>query len=195
MEGFDIQAILNSKWGRLAVPFAAGVLLCGLIWGGMTFIGYQRPQESANGVWTDSATGLTWKLTDNGADVDWQGAVNYCAALKNVDFGGKRSWYPYAWHLAYASEISSLEVYSFWKNKGERPRLKGGFQFSSPGLIFWTATRTDEKLGPGTKSAIAFSLRDGGLGFLLAEPEKRDFRAICVFSPSPGALFWKTLNR
>jgi hypothetical protein len=39
--------------------------------------------------WTDPATGLMWARKDNGSDVDWNQASNYCA---NLQLGGYSVW-------------------------------------------------------------------------------------------------------
>src|SRR5208337_4339958 len=40
-------------------------------------------------VWTDPATGLIWATHDNGSDVDWYKAKNYCRDLR---LGGYYDW-------------------------------------------------------------------------------------------------------
>jgi hypothetical protein len=45
-------------------------------------------QDSA-GTWEDNATGLLWMDTDNGSDVSWGQAQNYC---ENLDLKGYTDW-------------------------------------------------------------------------------------------------------
>lgn len=57
--------------------------------------GTAAPQQSAPApvdavvTWTDPATGLTWTKKDNGVDVTWQEAMNYCQSLQ---IGGQSDW-------------------------------------------------------------------------------------------------------
>jgi hypothetical protein len=39
-------------------------------------------EEAARPTWTDQATGLMWTKKDNGNDVNWQQAANYCRILR-----------------------------------------------------------------------------------------------------------------
>lgn len=39
--------------------------------------------------WTDPVTGLMWAKTDNGSDINWQQAANYC---QNLTMGGYSDW-------------------------------------------------------------------------------------------------------
>jgi len=45
--------------------------------------------DDAVGVWTDSMTGLIWTKNDNGRDVNWQQAVDYC---QNLRLNGYSDW-------------------------------------------------------------------------------------------------------
>ena len=40
------------------------------------------PLQASNGVWKDPWTGLTWAQKDNGKDLTWEQARNYCQALR-----------------------------------------------------------------------------------------------------------------
>ena len=40
-------------------------------------------------VWTDPATGLMWARNDNGSDVNWQQAMDYC---QNLQLAGRSDW-------------------------------------------------------------------------------------------------------
>lgn len=57
-------------------------------------VGLGLPNEASttsngDGTVTDHVTGLVWEETENSGDVDWQGAIDYCAAL---DLGGYDDW-------------------------------------------------------------------------------------------------------
>lgn len=43
--------------------------------------------SEADSIWTDPATGLTWTRHDNGSDVDWYQAKEYCANLRLAGAG------------------------------------------------------------------------------------------------------------
>jgi hypothetical protein len=45
--------------------------------------------QSASGTWTDPAMGLMWAKRDNGSDVNWQQAMNYCQSLQ---LAGHADW-------------------------------------------------------------------------------------------------------
>jgi hypothetical protein len=47
------------------------------------------PLSDMGPTWTDHATGLMWARKDNGSDVDWNQASNYCA---NLQLGGYSGW-------------------------------------------------------------------------------------------------------
>jgi len=47
-------------------------------------------EEAARPTWTDTATGLMWTKKDNGYDVDWQQATNYCRNLQLAGYSGWR---------------------------------------------------------------------------------------------------------
>lgn len=46
-------------------------------------------QEDAGKIWTDPETRLMWTKKDNGSDVNWQKARNYC---QNLRLGGYSDW-------------------------------------------------------------------------------------------------------
>jgi serine/threonine protein kinase len=47
-------------------------------------------REAADVVWTDPATGLMWTKKDNGSNVNWQQAMDYCRNLKLAGHSGWR---------------------------------------------------------------------------------------------------------
>lgn len=46
-------------------------------------------RDEAAGFWTDPGTGLMWMKKDNGSDVSWQQAVDYC---RNLQLAGHHDW-------------------------------------------------------------------------------------------------------
>jgi tetratricopeptide (TPR) repeat protein len=69
--------------------------------------------------WTDSSTGLMWARQDNGSDVSWQQAVNYCQNLSLDGYTG--------WRLASIDELQG--IYDQTQNVGEY-HVKGNLQLS-----------------------------------------------------------------
>ncbi len=53
---------------------------------------------------TDKATGLMWQKSDNGAGVDWENALDYCAKLSVAGYSD--------WRLPNAKELNSIVDYS-----------------------------------------------------------------------------------
>jgi hypothetical protein len=49
----------------------------------------KTPGPTASGTWTDPATGLIWTKKDNGFDVSWQQATDYC---RNLQLAGHSDW-------------------------------------------------------------------------------------------------------
>jgi len=83
-------------------------------------------QESAlKPVWTDPATGLIWAKKDNGSDVNWHQASDYC---RNLQLAGHTNW-----RLATIYELQGI----FDANVGGH-HVKGGLQMSS--YYAWSST-------------------------------------------------------
>ncbi len=53
-----------------------------------------------DGTVLDTKTGLTWAANDNGADINWQGANNYCKNYRGGDFTD--------WRLPTQDELAEL---------------------------------------------------------------------------------------
>jgi serine/threonine protein kinase len=69
------------------------------------------PTTDSGATWTDSATGLMWTKTDNGRDLSWQQAADYCRSLQLAGHTG--------WRLATIDELQG--IYDFGLNTpGER---------------------------------------------------------------------------
>ncbi|MCP4416885.1 MAG: DUF1566 domain-containing protein [Chloroflexi bacterium] len=59
--------------------------------------------QNSNNTITDNATGLSWTQNDNGAAIDWNGALNYCESL-SLDGSD-------AWRLPNIKELHSIVDY------------------------------------------------------------------------------------
>ena len=75
-------------------------------------------------VWNDALTGLTWTAKDNGKDVSWKGAVNYCRKLK---LGGYMDW-----RLA-----NSFELQGIYDKTTEAPGRAGDTKGGVPRNFTW----------------------------------------------------------
>jgi hypothetical protein len=82
-------------------------------------------QDSAQ-TWRDSATGLTWTVKDNGEDVSFAQARNYCASL---DLGGNKDW-----RLPTIDELKTI----FDKSQTKRYKAKGPIELEMPGI--WSSS-------------------------------------------------------
>ncbi len=101
--------------------------------------------EEALGVWTDPATGLMWEKKDNGSDVNWQKATDYC---RNLQLAGHSDW-----RLPAIGELQG--IYDSKANVGGL-HVKGNLQLSG---WHWSST-------PGNASGEAryFFFTDGERG-------------------------------
>lgn len=71
------------------------------------------PQETpARKYWVDTDTSLMWAAKDNGKDVSWAGAMEFCRALRLGSYSG--------WRLA-----SLVELQSIFDSKTNAPGLVG----------------------------------------------------------------------
>ncbi len=84
-------------WAKIAVL----LLSVAALKGGAQLAPDSRPQETpAGGVWTDPSTGLMWAGRDNGRDVTWKKAVNYCRDLRLTGYSD--------WRLASLEELKGI---------------------------------------------------------------------------------------
>ena len=72
--------------------------------------------DDAVGVWTDSKTGLMWTKKDNGSDVTWQQAVDYC---RNLRLSGYSDWSLPTIDVLYKGIYSAdMNIRGDWRVKG-----------------------------------------------------------------------------
>ena len=72
---------LKKCLGRLTISLILMTILCA---------GVQvAVSQDSNGVWEDSTNGLSWTVKDNGSDVNWGQANNYC---ENLTLEGQTDW-------------------------------------------------------------------------------------------------------
>jgi len=121
-----------------------------------------RNWSSANGLtWTDPVTGLMWAKRDNGSDVNWQQATNFCL---NLQLAGQRNW-----RLPTTNELRGI----YDKNALVNGRhVKGNLQLSGGE---WSGSR-----GDSVGKALTFKFFGEGM----PTPYQLDFtynrRALCV---------------
>jgi hypothetical protein len=136
----------------------AGLALCAILnW--PSAIRAEAPNASPGGArWTtpgkgvleDPRTGLQWTDQDNGADIDWKHAIDWCA--------GKRS----GWRLPTLDELQTLHV------EGEGPGVACGKavcqtapDFHLSGSWFWSATPVGKDAYDGDELAWGLLLETG----------------------------------
>ena len=87
----------------------------------------RQEQEYSTGVWADPETGLTWTKKDNGADVSFQAAFDYCRSLQLVGYSN--------WRLPTIGELqriydSSMTVPGQFVGTSVNLHVKGNLQLS-----------------------------------------------------------------
>jgi hypothetical protein len=127
-----------------------------------TQAGQQQPADT----WSDPKTRLMWTLQDNGHDVNWNMARDYCQGLRTGGFPD--------WRLASRNELKSIydpsgnpEI-SDWKR-----HTKGGIALT--GAVVWSGTRDNSTIFGEGSVWVKFS--DGSE---FTAPIAQKNRALCV---------------
>jgi tRNA A-37 threonylcarbamoyl transferase component Bud32 len=119
-----------------------------------------QPPDSTSTVWTDPATWLLWAKKDNGSDVTWQQATEYCRKLQLAGHSD--------WRLPTIEELQG--IYDPHANAGDF-HVKGNLQLTG---WHWSSS-------PGNASGKAsyFFFTDGELG---SDRFNKSYgkRALCV---------------
>jgi hypothetical protein len=127
--------------------------------------------EEAAKLWIDPATGLIWATEDNGSDVAWEQAMDYCG---NLQLSGHSDWRLPAIDELRGIYDPSISTPSQCCDGTQLPwQVKGNMQLSG---WHWSSSQ-----GNGSGEAWTFYFHDGGLdsaprGF------SRHVRALCVRS-------------
>jgi hypothetical protein len=138
-------------------------------------LGRSQSSQAGKDSWTDPSTGLTWAARDNGKDVNWKGAVQYCRTLP---IGGYSDW-----RLATLDELKGIydENASSPGRAGKRSvtwHVKGNlFLTGHP----WSSDHRSDDRGRNSGYAWFFNFNDGRSdndpsGF----PYPSSKRALCV---------------
>ena len=117
------------------------------------------PQEAQmRSYWIDKSTGLMWVSKDNGRDVSWKGAADYC---RNLRLGGYSDW-----RLATRAELAS--IYDPKANaRGLAGRGKDDtFTYHVKGNLFltgdeWSSERRTDDRGRPSGYAWYFDFNEG----------------------------------
>jgi tRNA A-37 threonylcarbamoyl transferase component Bud32 len=107
------------------------------------------------GTWADPTTGLTWPLHDNGSDVTWSNAVNYCRNLR-LDVHSD-------WRLPELAELKGIY------DASQPHNVKGGIQLTH--WWYWTATVAAPSVSRRKKEKEARSGPAWNFGFSVGEGE------------------------
>lgn len=87
--------------------------------------------QDSEKTWTDSETGLTWTVKDNGEDVSWNQARNYCGSL---DLDGQADW-----RLPTIDELKTI----FDKKQSKTYKAKGPIELEMPGI--WSSSTNNSE--------------------------------------------------
>jgi hypothetical protein len=90
----------------------------------------QLMQERSTGIYLDPKTHLIWTARDNGRDIDWRRANDYCSQLELAGFDN--------WRLPILGELEDIMD----------PLASGGYSTPSPinltACCVWSSTRKDD---------------------------------------------------
>lgn len=101
----------------------------------VTLMAYAGLSRDANGIVTDTTSGLQWQDDYNGSDVkytDWNGSINYCEQLS---LGGKTDW-----RLPNYNELFSIVDLSLSQPKINQQVFTYPLRYPSTGLLYFTST-------------------------------------------------------
>jgi hypothetical protein len=113
------------------------------------------------GYWTDPSTGLIWAAKDNGKDVNWRKAMNYCRDLHLAGYSD--------WKLATLDELQGIYDKAA-EAPGENPRSRyheaEAMNFHVKGNLFlrgnqWSSTRIMDDRGKPSGYAWRFDFNEG----------------------------------
>jgi len=134
--------------------WATGIFLTVFMCGGAQL------QDVPGGMWKDSATGLTWTVKDNGSNVNWNQAGEYCS---NLRLGGFSDWrLPGIDELEAVYDQKSTRLY----------KIKSPIELSDSCILSGTTNNSGEVWG--------FYFSYGGKSLARASGHGSAGRALCV---------------
>jgi len=148
-EGAQSQRIKKNSWIKVGrTPFSPRVVLLVLV--GTVAIAVARyawinwlkapAQEDQSQVYLDSRTGLLWTKSDNGRDLDWSQANEYCQNLRLGDYSN--------WRLPTIDQLENL-----YDPRGE-PKIRKPIRVTG-GFGMWSSNKE------GSDSAWVFNFVNG----------------------------------
>ncbi len=141
-----------SKWIGIVLMAAATFCVSGLVMSGEAQAA--RLVNNNDGTVTDTQTGLMWADHDNGSNINWSNAKNYCEGYNG---GGKSGW-----RLPTLDELRSLNSSAY------------GSVIKRTGFWFWASE---------TKGSYAASYGFGyGARYWTHQSTNSDYRALPVRS-------------
>jgi hypothetical protein len=134
-------------------------------------------ETQAHGFWIDPSTGLMWAGKDNGKDVNWKKAMEYCRDLRLSGYSD--------WRLANMAELQGI-----YDPKANAPGRdgKGASTWHVKGNLFltgyqWSSSRSVDDRGHPSGYAPRFNFNEGNV-FNGDEISFYTFkRALCVRGP------------
>ncbi len=125
-------------------------------------LGAGRPAapQDPESTWDDGQTGLTWAVRDNGEDVSWNQAREYCA---NLQLGGATDW-----RLPTVDELKTL----FDRSQSKPYKAKGPIELGMPGI--WSSSTNN------SGDVWSFNFSYGGKSLSPTSGCNSAGRALCV---------------
>jgi hypothetical protein len=115
--------------------------------------------------WADPATGLTWARQDNGSNINWGSAGNYC---RNLTLGGYSNW-----RLPTIDELQGIYVKGYGDAGVGSDNIKGGIRRT--GYFLWSSSA-----GSASGEAWGFHFLVGNRYSIPRDNIDYDGRALCV---------------
>jgi Protein of unknown function (DUF1566) len=128
-----------------------------------------RWKNLGSGVLKDRSTGLEWTKADNGNDIDWNDAREYC--------DGRRK----GWRLPILQELKTIFDQAELGARCAQAQCKVSSQFNLTGTWFWSATQVGADSSDGGELAWGVLMVNGAQTQAVREASYGS-RALCVRS-------------